>query len=193
MRRGRPVGQRGRALAGILACGIAAQAAAADIDPIASQIGFTLNTRWGHALVGRFPNPRGQVAEQADGRYQVRLQLPAQAVQIIGHPGYTRLTRGNGFFDVDAYPLVEFVSDAYSPELLRNGGALAGTLTIRDVRRREVFTILATTCARPAQDCDVVASGSIRRSDYGMKRWNLALSDRVLFSLRVRVAKGGGE
>jgi polyisoprenoid-binding protein YceI len=178
----------------LLATGLAATglAAAAQIDPVATHIGFTLKTRWGQSLQGRFPQAHGEVAELADGRHQVRLQLPARAVEIVDHASYTRLTRGSGFFDVDAFPQVEFVSEAYPPELLRSGGALAGTLTIRNVRHREVFTISPSACTRPARDCDVVASGSIHRGDYGMDRWNFALSERVLFLLRVRVRDESG-
>ena len=162
---------------------------ATELDPVASQIGFTLKTRWGQALHGRFPDARGEVAELADGRHQVRLQLSARSVEILGHPGYTRLTRGDGFFDAEQFPQVEFVSDAYTPALLRSGGALPGVLTIRDVRRREVFTISPATCTQPARECDVVASGSIRRADFGIDRWSFALSDKVVFSLRVRVRR----
>ena len=165
----------------------ASLACATELDPVASQIGFTLRTRWGQSLQGRFPEARGEVAELADGRHQVRLQLSARSVEILGHPGYTRLTRGDGFFDAERYPQVDFVSEAYAPQLLRSGGALPGVLTIRDVRHREVFIISPATCARPARDCDVVASGSIHRADFGMDRWTFAVSDRVLFSLRVRV------
>jgi len=162
-----------------------------ELDPVASQIGFTLRTFWGQSLQGRFPEARGEVVELADGRHQVRLQLSARSVEILGHPSYTRLTRGDGFFDAERYPQVEFVSDAYTPQLLHSGGALPGVLSIRDVRHREVFTISPATCARPARDCDVVASGSIRRADFGMDRWTFALSDKVVFSLRVRVRGDG--
>ena len=82
---------------------------------------------------------------------------------------------------------MQFVSDAYSTELLRDGGALPGVLTIRDVHRREVFTISPSRCAQPARQCDVIASGVIRRQDYRVDRWNFALSDKVRFTLRVRV------
>jgi polyisoprenoid-binding protein YceI len=170
---------------------VTALACAAELDPVASQIGFTLRTRWGQALHGRFAEARGEVAELPDGRHQVRLQLSARSVEILDHPSYTRLTRGDGFFDAAQYPQVEFVSDAYSPQLLHSGGALPGVLTIRDVRRREVFTISPATCARPARDCDVIANGSIHRADFGMDRWTFALSDKVVFSLRVRVRGDG--
>ena len=166
-------------------------ACATELDPVASKIGFTLKTRWGQLLHGSFPEARGEVAELADGRHQVRLQLSARSVEIVGHSSYTRLTRGDGFFDAERYPQVEFVSDAYTPQLLRSGGPLPGVLTIRDVRHREVFTIEPASCTRPARDCDVVASGSIRRADFGMDRWTFALSDKVVFSLRVRVREDG--
>jgi len=162
-------------------------ASAAEIDPAGSQVGFVLRTRWGQSLQGRFPDARGEVAELPDGRHQVRLRLAARSVEILGHGSYTRITRGVGFFDVERYPVVEFVSDPYAPHLLHEGGALAGTVTIRDVRHREVFTIDPAACLEPARTCDVVASGSIHRSDYGMDRWNFALSDKVRFALRVRV------
>ena len=55
------------------------------------------------------------------------------------------------------------------------------------MRRRETFTVAPATCDRPAQDCDVVAGGSVRRTDYGVDRWVLAVSDIVRFDLRLRL------
>lgn len=180
----------GMMLALVAALLIPEPASAAEIDPVASHMGFTLTTRWGQPLQGRFPDAHGEVAELGDGRHQVRLQLSTRTVEIVDHSAYTRFTRGSSFFDAAHYPQMEFISDAYTPELLRRGGALPGVLTIRAVHRREVFTISPATCAQPARDCDVVASGSIHRTDYGMDRWNFALSDKVRFSLRVRRVAG---
>lgn len=166
---------------------LSAAALAANIDPAASTIGFTLKTRWGQTLEGRFPRYRGEIATLADGRHQVRLHLSARDVEILGNQTYTRMTRGPGFFDAERYASVVFVSDAYPPALLRDGGPLAGELTIRGRHQREVFTVSPSECARPAIDCDVLAAGSIRRSDYGVDRWGFAISDRIRFSLRVRL------
>lgn len=179
-------------LAAIAAALLATLACAAEIDPVASRIGFTLKTRWGQTLQGRFPDVQGEVAEREDGRRQVRLRLSSNTVEILGHPSYTRLTRGRGFFNAATYPHVDFLSDPYSPDLLRHGGEMPGVLTIRGVHRREAFTIQPAQCERPARDCDVIASGSIHRNDYGINRWDFALSDNVHFSLRVRVRDGNG-
>ena len=159
----------------------------ARIDPGSSHAGFTLTTRWGQVLQGRFPDARGDIAELPDGRHRVLLHLATGSVEIIGHGSYTRFTRGSGFFDAAEYPRVEFVSDPYSPALLRSGGPLPGVLFIRGIHHREVFTIAPATCAQPARTCDVVATGQIQRADYGMDRWSFALSGTVGLSLRVRV------
>jgi polyisoprenoid-binding protein YceI len=174
-------------LAAVLLATTPCVAAAVEIDANASHIGFVLKTRWGQALEGRFPDPRGEVVELADGRHQVVLQLSAATVEIAGHPAYTRFSRGSGFFDAAEYPRIEFRSEPYDARLLRSGGPLPGRLTIRDVSRREVFTIRPGGCSAPARACDVIATGVIHRGDYGMGRWNVAVSDQVRFQLRVRV------
>jgi polyisoprenoid-binding protein YceI len=156
-------------------------------DPATSQIGFTLTTRWGQTLQGRFPRYQGEVADTGDGHRRVRLRLSTRDVEIVGHSTYTRLTRGGGFFDAEHYPQVEFVSDAYPAALLHSGGKMTGILSIRGVHRHEVFVVSPATCSQPARECDVVATGSIDRNDYGMGRWDFALSSEVRFNLRVRV------
>ena len=183
---------RGAWLLGAALLAVATLAQATQIDSVASRVGFSLTTRWGQVLEGRFPTVHGEVEELSDGRHQVRLLLSTRDVEIVGHPGYTRFTRGGGFFDADHWPQVEFLSDAYAPTLLQHGGALAGTLRIRGVHRREVFLIQPAGCSLPGRDCDVVATGTIRRGDYGMDRWKFAVSADVGFSLRMRVRGGAG-
>lgn len=164
---------------------------AAEIDPRETRIGFTLKTRWGQVLQGRFPRYSGRIETLDDGRRRVRLSLSARDVEIVGHPNYTGMTRGRGFFEADRFPDVVFVSDPYLPALVEQGGKLGGELTIRDVSRRETFVIEAADCARPGYDCDVSANGSVRRGDYGVDRWIFAVSDHVRFSLRLRVREDG--
>jgi len=166
---------------------------AAGIDAAASKVGFHMVTRWGQLLDGRFHTIRGAIDDMGGGQRRVRLILSTNDVEIVGHPGYTRFARGSGFFDSERWPLVEFVSDPYSPELLQSGGALGGVLRMRGIQRREVFALQPAGCERPGIDCDVVASGRVRRSDYGMRRWRIALGDDVRFSLQMRLKAGPEE
>ena len=171
----------------------AASSHAGQIDTAASQIGFSLKTRWGQTLDGRFPVWEGRIHTVDGGLRQVRLRLSATEVEIAGHAQYTRLTRGAGFFDAERFPHVDFVSDPYPAALARDGGELSGVLSIRGVARREVFTVLPAGCAHPGDDCDIVASGVIRRGDYAMDRWAFALGDRVVFTLRIRTREPAGK
>lgn len=170
----------------LLTQGGAGTAQAAGIDDVQSRIGFTLKTRWGQVLDGRFPAYRGDVQVLPDGRRQVSLRLVAREVEILGFPSYSRITRGRGFFDAERYPEVGFVSQPYTEQLTRSGGELTGRLRIRDVERREIFTIEPASCDRPGLDCDVVATGVVSRSDYGLDRWGLVIGDSIRFSLRIR-------
>ncbi|MGY0560560.1 YceI family protein [Luteimonas sp. A277] len=153
------------------------------IEEQSSQVGFVLRTRWGQHLEGVFPSYRGVVVDMPGGERQVRMVLDATSVEIIDQPRHTRLTRGDGFFHVQRWPVVEMQSDPFSPQLLLEGGELGGIVGIRGLRREEVFTILPAACDQPLLDCPVVVEGDISRSDYGMDRWGLALGDRVRFHL----------
>ncbi|MFZ5636317.1 MAG: YceI family protein [Pseudomonadota bacterium] len=184
----------GLASAPVLICALlaaTASARAAEIDPQHTRIGFTLKTRWGQVLHGRFPRYEGRIETLDDGRRRVRLTMSARDVEIVGHPNYTDMTRGRGFFEADRFPVVEFVSEPYPPALIADGGKLAGELSIRNVRRRETFAIEPSDCERPAYACDVVAGGSVRRTDYGVDRWIFAVSDHVRFTLRLRLREEG--
>lgn len=172
----------------VLLCLWPAFAATAEtFDPAISRFGFELRTRWGMKLEGVFPRYEGEVKHLADGRQQVVLRMFTRSVEIVDHPRYTEWTRSVRFFEAERYPVVVFVSKPYDEELLKHGGALAGDLSIRGITRPKTLTVAPSACARPARDCDVVATGAVRRSDYDMDDWMMAVSDRVVFVLRARL------
>ena len=179
------------ALTVLLAAAVTATAWAASIDTGNSSIGFTLRTRWGQTLEGRFPVYSGEIVALDDGRKRVQLSLSARDIEIVDNRNYTRLTRGKGFFDAERFPEVTFVSDPYAASLTREGGTLGGMLSIRGVRRREQFAVAPAACDNPGEACDVVASGTVQRTHYGVDRWSFALSESVRFALRIRIRGGG--
>ena len=162
-------------------------ATAETFDPAASRFGFELRTRWGMKLEGLFPRHESEVKRLPDGHRQVRLSMSTRDVQIEGHPRYTEWTRGGRFFDAQRYPAVVFVSQPYTEELLHQGGPLAGQLSIRGITRGETLSVAPATCAQPGRDCDVVVTGTVRRSHYDMDDWQMAVGDRVVFVLRARL------
>ena len=167
---------------------------AQDFDRTRSSIGFELQTRWGQRLQGVFPEYHGDVETLPDGRHRVRMALRTASVEIVDHPGYTGFSRGENFFDAMRYPEIRFVSDPYPVALLRSGGPLHGVLEMHGISRRQAFQIAPTPadCARPAYDCDLQVAGSVRRGDYGIDAWQIAVRDRVRFVLRVRLGAEAG-
>ena len=156
-------------------------------NPEHTRLGFELRTRWGMKLEGLFPHYDGEVRTLPDGRQQVHLRMYTGQVEIVDHPRYTEWARSEKFFGADRYPVVVFVSKPYEAELLRHGGELAGDLIIRGISRPRSLMVEPATCERPAKECDVVATGAVRRSDYDMDDWMLAVNDRVVFVLRARL------
>lgn len=182
--------------AGVFAPG-AAPVRAAGIEATAfdaerSHVGFSVRTRWGQRLDGRFPAFDGEVRLLDGDRRQVRIALDVAGMVMDGHPRYAAFARGEGFFDAGRHPRIEFESEPYARGLLVSGGALRGTLRMRGIARDTVFAIMPTTCDDPGVGCDVVAEGIVDRTDFGMDRWRIALSDQVRFHLRMRLARDGG-
>lgn len=176
-------------LAGVGAGAVSARPVAQRIavfEP-SSRVEFSMRTRWGQTLFGRFPDATGEVVQLPDGLRQVRITLKAASVDILDHPRYTRFARGPNFFDAANYPEVQFHSDPYTPDLLREGGDLHGRLRMHGIERREKFVLTPAQCARPGRDCPIIVQGTVRRGDYDLDGWRMALRDDVRFALKVRL------
>ncbi|MDQ3205483.1 MAG: YceI family protein [Pseudomonadota bacterium] len=165
----------------------AAQEVLGTFDPEHTRFGFELRTRWGQRVQGTFPQYAGEVLVLPDGKHQVRIRLATGAVEVAGSERYTQMARGEGFFDAERHPLIEFVSDPHHPELAHDGGKLRGKLSMHGATRVETFALAPSECSRPGLGCDVRAQGSVRRDAYGLDGWKLVLGDRVRFDMQVRL------
>ncbi len=175
----------------LLACSGAAWAQQVQVlpfDPAQSRFGFEIRTRFGQRVEGLFPRFDGTIEVLPDGRHRVHLVMYTAQVEIPGRPRHTQWMRSEDFFDAAHFPQVEFLSDPYDPALLASGGSLVGTLTLRGVSRVETLTLMPAGCDRPGYDCDVISRGTVLRGRYGMDSWQVAVSDRVTFILRARLA-----
>lgn len=175
-----------------MAMALAAPAQALDeIDASRSDARFVLDLPFGRTLEGRFNRIEGELLQEADGRMRVRLVLPSGSAEIPGHPRYTRILRGPGFFDSENHPQVQFASDPFDPGLIRDGHLLEGTLTLRGATgRTRMLTRAQPDCRLPAHtQCTVEVQGRVRRSDYGMRDLRGFVGDHVGIRLRIVTGK----
>ncbi len=175
----------------LLCAWLPAQAAEAPLDPDQCQFGFELRTRWGQKLQGLFPRYEGESRKLPDGRNQVRLKMYTRDVDVVGNPRYSEWARGEQFFDAARHPAIEFISKPFNGTLLGQGGALVGELTVRGITRPATLQVAPATCERHGYDCDIVVTGEISRSDFGMDGWKMALHDQVVLTLFARLKDPG--
>lgn len=174
----------------ILAGHVHAQVA---VDPARSWLGFEVYTRFGQRIAGEFEEFEGSVQPLPDGRQRVRLRVATSSAAIPDRPRYTAWMRGTSFFDAARHPSMEFVSEPYTADLLRDGGPLRGKLTLRGVSRPQRLQVLPGQCERPGVDCAIRVEGSLDRSDFDMREWQVALADKVWLMASLHLDEAGGQ
>jgi polyisoprenoid-binding protein YceI len=149
------------------------------LDGTRSHATFGVKVMWLVSVHGRFGKVSGVVdIDRFRSMATVDARIDANAVEM-STKSYEDWVKSDEFFDVAKYPEIRFVSEQFPLQRLRRGGELSGTLTIRDASQPVTFDLVAADCDRPAYDCPIVVSGSIRRSAFGMRSRRGALSDRV--------------
>ena len=86
------------------------------------------------------------------------------------------------FFHADKYPHITFATHSYRP-LDESSGELTGFITIRDVTKPIVLSVAINgAMEHPMMNMPVIgfsASGSLRRSDFGLDRFVPMVADEV--------------
>ena len=180
--------QAGGCLAGLMALAMTARAATPEpIDPAGSRAGITVDLRVAGKVDGRFGRVEGELQPAGDGRWQVQARIDANALELDGPAWMQRSTRSPRFLDVERHPRIEFVSVPFARDLLRDGGELAGELSLRGRKRPVTFHVRPTECAAPGHDCPIRVHGIVSRRAFGMVSQRLWLRDEVGFDFQVRL------
>ena len=105
---------------------------------------------------------------------------------VMDSERFRRWVLASEFFDAARYPTIHFVSEPVAPDVLAHGGALDGRLTLRGITRPMHFELLPSQCVTVAAGaCQIVARGSVQRSDFGMIGHRGVLSDQVALGLLI--------
>jgi polyisoprenoid-binding protein YceI len=161
------------------------------LDPLRSLAEFEVRVMWLIPVHGRFGKLQGTIAiDRFHGTASVDARIDVNDVHMRSAANEAWVKSAE-FFDAEHFPQIQFVSDPFALIRLKSGGEVEGTLTIRGITRRARFALAESECpATVARTCPVEASGTIRRSDFGMRSRRGALSDKVQLDFSVYVPPG---
>lgn len=140
-----------------------------------SHLGFSIQH-------GRFDKTSGKITlDVAAQKGHIELLIDTASINM-GFANWNEHMKGEDFFNVDVFPTMRFVSDKLSFDGDRPVEA-AGTLTLLGESRPVTLAINDFKCGthpmtrRPM--CGANVSATIKRSDFGMKKFIPAVGDEV--------------
>lgn len=173
--------------------GARAQGAGVDLirlDASRSAGGFRVKLMWLLGIEGAFGRIDGSArVDRTHDTLRVDASIDASSLRMSSRR-YENWAKSEDFFDVAHHPLIAFVSDEFARARLRGGGELPGRLTVRGITQPVRFALLPAECERPAYDCPIRVSGTIRRSQFGMDAHRGTLADKVELDFRVYAQAG---
>jgi polyisoprenoid-binding protein YceI len=160
------------------------------IDPVRSEAGFGVRVLLLRKVYGEFHPLEGFVYRDPEtGLADVEVRIDTRGLRMK-NPDHAEWARSPEFFDAQHHPEIRFASAPFPLELLREGGPLYGTLTLRGVSAGVRLELLPADCARPGFDCPVRALGDVERSQFGMNARRYAVSDKVQLNFAILVTEG---
>lgn len=159
----------------------------AHIDSVHSYARFAVRMLWVRQVEGRIDKLRGTVSMDDSGHARVSVTINVAQIQM-DKKRYKSMLLSKDFFDATHHPTVHFRSRAFASRLLRDGGEITGTLTMRGVTRAVQFKLLPAECDEsPIIDCLVRVQGMVERSNYGMNAHRFTVADNVQLQLAIRL------
>ena len=157
------------------------------IDPVTTRVEFSLRLLVVRKLDGRFPLVEGTVVLDRDrNSADIAVDIDAREV-MMERAEHAEWARSPEFFDAARHPAIRFSARGVPLELFRDGGDLAGALTLRGLTRPATLELLPSDCEEPGLGCPVRAEGELSRSDFDMTARRFVLSDKVRLSFTIRV------
>jgi polyisoprenoid-binding protein YceI len=160
---------------------------AAVIDAKKSSAEFTIHPRLPIPSQGRFESVSGALQALPEQQSRVEVQVDARKLSFKGPLWLGRMARSKEFLDAENHPYIQFVSQAFSRDLLEKGGELKGQLSLRGQTEAVSFHIEKPACTNPGYDCELVVNGTVKRRAFGMQAYRFSIKDEVDFEFRIRL------
>ena len=136
---------------------------------------------------GSFTQLRGALSVRAkSARVSARIQT---ASAIMKSPSDAALLKSPAYFDAARFPEIVFQSDSFPIATLHHGGQISGTLSVRGISKQQTFVLTTKPCEKRFVEtpwrCAFDVSGTLNRSEFGMKARRGVVSDAVELTLSI--------
>jgi polyisoprenoid-binding protein YceI len=168
--------------------GSLSMAEALRIVPARSEVLFRIGLMLFFDARGHFGEVNGEI-EREPGTVRVSARIPVASAHMDSER-YAVMLKGPQFLAGDAHPWIDFRSDTLDPEQLDAGGSIPGEVCMRGVCRRETFQLHQLDCryragSNIAEECEMIVSGSLQRTRYGMRSHRGALKNQIELRMRL--------
>ena len=159
------------------------------IDPVHTQVLFSVDHLGFSKPVGRFTGVSGTLAFDPGIPRDVECTIAIDARTLsFGDGDWDAKVRSDAFLDAAKHPSIRFACERYEPASAR-AGRLFGALTVRGVARPVALDVAINRIGRNSYSLKHVAgfsaTATIRRSEFGLRRMLPAVGDEL--SIRIEL------
>lgn len=158
------------------------------VDPTHSSVYFAADHLGFSFQRGRFDRLSGQLdinLESKTGYVEIAVETASLS---SGNEERDKRLKGSGFFDVEQFPAINFVSQRFDWKA-QNLVGVEGELTLLGVTRTIYINVSRFKCGFHlfdlARACGAEGNLSIKRSDFGMDSWLSVIADEVQITLQI--------
>ena len=168
------------------------------VDPVHTRVAFAIDHAGFSKAIGTVSGSTGNLYFDADDWSTARLDVvvPMQHLDM-GNADWAAAVFAPRFLDVQRYPQARFVSNDVT-RLDANRGTVCGTLTLHGVSRPLCMALVLNRIARYPlplfrRTAGFSATGTIKRSDYGMHSWESLVGDTVELRIEAELVRRAGD
>lgn len=180
--------------AALFSVGAHAQTQTYQLDPVHTQVVFSIDHNGYSRSIGRAPVINGVLHLDEKNLAAASVSLDIDLTRVdMGNADWNKAVRASGLLNTDAYPKAHFESTSVEPKDAQ-GGTIHGQLTLHGVTRPLDITFHVNRVARTIYGMHTVAgisaSAVLDRNDFGIKANAGSIGSTVNFWLEVEAIRG---
>jgi polyisoprenoid-binding protein YceI len=167
------------------------------LDPVHTRVAFQVSHAGFSRPIASFSQVQGELAfDEADwSTATLEARIPIATLDL-GDADWQARVLDRTFFDAQKFPEARFVSTQVAP-VDATHARVTGELTLRGVTRPVTLEVTLNALKRHPltfkRTAGFSATGTLRRSDFGMDAWKSVVGDEVTLVIEVEAQRGGDD